>query len=115
MVAAIHCMAGVELKYYFPHDLPQLTCLHGLLYEWVESVQSGARQSFCIPGKDKRNDLRKKEKKMFRMLYLVVTGHQTATLVDDQFLLEYHVDCVRHLVLLQLLHGVTERDGGRTP
>ena len=46
---------------------------------------------------------------------LVFTGNLAASLVDNHLLLTVKVSRVQALVLLELLHGLTERDGGRTP
>ena len=45
----------------------------------------------------------------------VVTGQLTAGVVDDHLLLQVHIGPVQPLVLLELLHGLTERNGVRTP
>ena len=49
------------------------------------------------------------------VLHLVFARHQTAGVVDDHLLFIVDVEPVQPLVLLELDHGLTERDGVRTP
>ena len=52
---------------------------------------------------------------MVTVTNLVFTGNLAASLVDNHLLLTVKVSRVQALVLLELLHGLTERDGVWTP
>ena len=46
---------------------------------------------------------------------LVITGNITARGVDNHCLMKVDSFCVQDFVLMELVHGLTERDGVRTP